>query len=60
MNYYNTDFEPDVWKEDRTPEEKAISSIGADLDYAGDIIFNLKGDYRIPYILKKADTLSRK
>lgn len=36
-----------------------VSSIGIDLDYAGGIILNLKGDYRIPDILKQVDKMSR-
>lgn len=37
-----------------------ISAIGIDLNYSANLISNLKGDFRIPDILKKVDQLSRK
>ena len=36
-----------------------ISSIGIDLNYSAKLIKDLKGDFRIPYILKRVDKLSR-
>lgn len=37
-----------------------ISATGIDLNYSAKLISNLKGDFRIPDILKKVDQLSRK
>lgn len=37
-----------------------VSAIGIDLNYSAELIKNLKGDFRIPDILKKVDKLSRK
>lgn len=36
-----------------------ISSTGIDLDYAADLIKNLKGENRLPNVLKKVDGLTR-
>lgn len=36
-----------------------ISAIGMDLNYSAVLIKNLKGDFRIPYTLKRVDKLSR-
>lgn len=36
-----------------------VSAIGIDLNYAARLIKNLKGDFRIPDILKKVDKLAR-
>jgi Deoxyinosine 3''endonuclease (endonuclease V) len=36
-----------------------ITSIGIDLDKATDLIKNMEGDYRIPTLLKKLDTLTK-
>lgn len=36
-----------------------VSAIGIDLNYAAKLIKSLKGDFRIPDILKKVDKLSR-
>lgn len=36
-----------------------VSAIGIDLKYSAKLIKNLKGDFRIPDVLKKVDKLSR-
>lgn len=36
-----------------------VSAIGADLNYSANLIKELKGNFRIPNILKKVDKLSR-